>query len=254
MDFSGKVLLVTGATGMAAATARLAAASGAAVYVASLDEAECRALADAVSGAYSACDLTDSAAAAAAVERCIAVHGRIDCLWNAAGISGRRYGDGPVHECSDEGWDATLSHNLRSMFLVNRAVLRHMLARGAGGAIVNMGSISALSPSPAYFATHAYAAAKAGVVGLTLAMAAYYAPHGIRVNAVAPGLVRTPMSRRAQADPEIQAYIARKQPLIRGILEPEQVAEAALFLLSDAASGITGHVLDVDGGWTVAGV
>jgi len=103
-----------------------------------------------------------------------------------------------------------------------------------------------------FFATHAYAAAKGGVIAMTKAMASYYAPHKIRVNAIAPGLVRTPMSRRAQTDDRILAFMKKKQPLLEGLIEPEDVAEAAMFLLSPAAGTITGEVLSIDAGWHVS--
>jgi NAD(P)-dependent dehydrogenase (short-subunit alcohol dehydrogenase family) len=134
-----------------------------------------------------------------------------------------------------------------------RAVLGHMLEARIEGAILNMGSVTAFSPEPRFFATHAYAAAKGAVESLSVAMAAYYAPHRIRVNVIAPGLVRTPMSARAQGDPAILEYIARKQPLVPGILEPDEIARAAVFLMSDEARAITGQVLAVDAGWAVSG-
>ena len=141
--------------------------------------------------------------------------------------------------------------NLRSMFLVCRAALARMIPARAG-TILNMASVSALSPEPRHFAAHAYAAAKGGVIALTTSMAAYYAPMGIRVNAVAPGSVRTPMSRRAQGDAAINEFLRAKQPLPGGFLEPEDVAGLAVFLLSDEARGITGQTYIVDGGWSLA--
>ena len=231
------VLLISGATGIAASTAALARERGAQTFTVALSGAD-------VEG-----DLTRAEVADRAVSACLEQHGRIDALFNCAGISGRRYGDGPVHEMTEEGWDTTMAVNARSMFLLSRAVLKHMLQRGGGGSIVNMSSVTAFSPSPGHFATHAYAASKGAVIALTQAMAAYYAPHRIRVNALAPGLVRTPMSARAQGNPEIMEYMKHKQPLAGGMLEPRDVAASAWFLLSDESSHITGQVLTVDGGW-----
>ena len=109
-----------------------------------------------------------------------------------------------------------------------------------------MGSVTSTSPSPTYFATHAYAAAKGAIAALTRTMASYYAPKGIRVNAVSPGVTRTPMAERAASDPEIVEFIHWKQSLVGRLLEPEDIAGAAAFLLSRDALAITGQVLDVD--------
>ena len=109
------------------------------------------------------------------------------------------------------------------------------------------------SPDVEHFNTHAYATSKAAIIGLTKSMAAYYAEHKVRVNAIAPGLVRTPMSKRAQGDEQILQYMKSKQPLTGGIIEPEDVARASVFLLSDDSAAITGDVLVVDGGWQFNG-
>jgi NAD(P)-dependent dehydrogenase (short-subunit alcohol dehydrogenase family) len=256
---NGKVLLVTGASGIAAATAAHAIDAGARVVAVSLPGEGAEALrarlpgVDVVEG-----DLVAAATAEAAVARCRAVHGRLDAVFNVAGISGRRFGDGPLHECTEEGWDVTMATNVRSMFLVCRAALRQMIAQppapaGGRGVILNMASVLALSPEARHFATHAYAASKGAVLGLTRALAAYYAPHGIRVNAIAPGLVRTPMSARAQGDPAILDLLKTRQPLAGDLIDPSEVARAALFLLGDASRVVTGEVLVVDAGWSVSG-
>lgn len=258
-----RVLLLSGASGIAAETARLAVGEGAKLFFVSLGDAECAALHEEILATTPDCgftrgDLSETAVADRAVAECVARFGRIDALFNVAGISGRRFGDGPLHECSDEGFDVTIRVNLRTMFGLSRAVLRQMLAQDAGengqrGVILNMATVTAYSPQSDFFATHAYAAAKGAVIGMTTAMASYYAPRGIRVNAIAPGLVRTPMSLRAQSDESIRALMEKKQPLVRGILEPEDVARTALFLLSDYARMTTGEVVSVDGGWHVSG-
>ncbi|MCB1246634.1 MAG: SDR family oxidoreductase, partial [Acidimicrobiia bacterium] len=179
--------------------------------------------------------------------------GRIDGLFAVAGGSGRRFGDGPLHEIPLEGWTETLALNGRPAFLAVREAVRSMLDEGGGGSIVLVSSVLATSPSPELFSTHAYAAIKGAEISLASAMAAYYAPHGIRVNVIAPGLVRTPMSERAAADPAIVAFAERKQPLVGGMLEPNQVVPLAAFLLSDDAIAITGQSIAVDGGWSVSG-
>ncbi len=253
-----KVCLITGSTGIGAATARLAAREGAKVFVVSRDGESCRALVEEIGCGYHVADLTISEAVDRAVERCLAQFNRIDALFNVAGISGRRFGDGPVHECTDEGWDVTIETNLKSMFLVCRAIVRQMLDQpvgenGSRGAILNMSSALALAPEPKFFATHAYAASKSAIIGLTRAMAAYYAPHKIRVNAIAPALTRTPMSLRAQRDRDLLEFIKTKQPLSEDLIEADDVARAALFLLSDDARHVTGEVMSVDAGWRVSG-
>jgi len=201
-------------------------------------------------------DLNRPAAADSVLSQCLSKFGRVDGLFNASGLSGSRYGDGPVHECTDEGWEITLAHNLAATFRMCRAVTGRMLQQKPGdggmrGSILNTASVLAERPEPEHFAHHAYAAAKGGVVAMTRSMASYYAPHGIRVNALAPGLVRTPASERAQTE-QLTKLIRSKQPLTAGMTEADDVARAALFLLGDEARAITGAVLAVDGGWSVS--
>jgi NAD(P)-dependent dehydrogenase (short-subunit alcohol dehydrogenase family) len=188
-----------------------------------------------------------------AIERCLSSFGGFDGLYHVAGGSGRRWGDGPLHEISDEGWRLTQELNLTSVFYSNRAAVRQLLSQKTGGTILNLTSVLAFSPSPCYFATHSYAAAKAAIIGLTKSCAALYAPDRIRFNALAPGLVETPMARRAAKDPEITAFIKTKQPLDGGrIGQPSDLTAAAVFFMSDASQFTTGQVLAVDGGWSVA--
>jgi NAD(P)-dependent dehydrogenase (short-subunit alcohol dehydrogenase family) len=180
------------------------------------------------------------------------VFGRFDGLYHVAGGSGRSVGDGPLHEITDVGWDATVDLNLKSLFLSNRAAVRGFLDQGGGGTILNMSSVLAKYPSPRYFATHAYAAAKSAVFGLTRSAASYYATEGIRFNVICPGLVETPMSRRASGDDEIVRFIRTKQPLEGGRVGlATDLDEAVLFFLSDASRYVTGQILAVDGGWSV---
>ena len=181
------------------------------------------------------------------VGRAFAELDRIDALFNGAGISGRPLGDGPVESCTEDAWDTVLATNLKSVFQCCRAAIPKLRAAG-GGAIVNLASVLALVGGDEDFATHAYATSKAGIVGLTRAMAVTYAPEGIRCNAIAPGLIATPMSARAQGDERIRARLPELQPLTGDFGRPEDVAQAAVYLAT--APFVTGAVLTVDGGWT----
>jgi NAD(P)-dependent dehydrogenase (short-subunit alcohol dehydrogenase family) len=172
---------------------------------------------------------------------------QLDALVCAHGISGRRFGDGPVDACTDEGWETVLEANLTSVFRYCRRAVPLLRANG-GGAIVTVSSALGLVGGDEDFATHAYAASKAGVIGLTRAMAATYAREGIRCNVVAPGLIATPMSRRAQEDERIRSRLGELQPLTGDFGRPEDVAGAILYLAT--APFVTGAVLTVDGGWT----
>ncbi len=198
-------------------------------------------------------DATDPRTAAQAIELALSDFGRFDALYHVAGGSGRSFGDGPLDAISDEGWSMTLRLNLDSVFYSNRAAVRQFRRQQTGGAVLNMSSVLAFSPSPKHFATHAYAAAKAAVIGLTKTCAAYYAREGIRFNALAPALVETPMSRRAAEDSAIMSYIASKQPLDGGRIGQVNDADAAVvYFLSDEAKFVTGQVLAIDGGWSVS--
>ncbi len=228
-SLTGKVAVVTGAAGgIGSAVADAFADAGARVV--GLDREQV--------------DLTD----AAAIARAFAPLERIDVLANCAGISGRRLGDGPVETCTDEAWDAVLDANLKSVFLCCRQAIPRLRAAG-GGAIVNLSSVLGLVGGDDDFATHAYAASKAGVIGLSRAVAAHYAREGIRCNVIAPGLIATPMSARAQSDERIRARLSELQPLTGEFGRPEDVAGAVLYLAT--APFVTGAVLTVDGGWTV---
>lgn len=178
--------------------------------------------------------------------------GGLDVLYHVAGASGRKFGDGPLHECTDDGWDATVTRNLKGPFLTNRRAIRGWLEKKQPGVILNMASVLASDPSPRYFDTAAYAASKGGVVALSLQAAARYAKGGIRVNVLAPGLIDTPMAQRACGDPAILKFLETKQPLRRGPGRVEDCTEPAVFLCSDEARFVTGVVLPVDGGWRLS--
>jgi NAD(P)-dependent dehydrogenase (short-subunit alcohol dehydrogenase family) len=250
-----KVALVTGAAGgIGRATALRFAAEGA--RVAALDQHE-DGVAETVAAIGAAggqtlpivANVARGEQVGQAVTQVLKVWGRLDAVFNGVGISGRRWGDGPVDQCTEEAWARVLEVNLTSMFLVCKHTIPALLA--ARGAIVNLSSVLGIVGGDEDFATHAYAASKAGIIGLSRAMAAYYAPHGLRVNVIAPGLIATPMSQRAQDDPHILARLAQLQPLTGAMGTPEDIAAAAAYLISDDARFVTGTVLTVDGGWTV---
>lgn len=254
----GKVTIVTGGSfGIGRAAALRFAAEGARVMMAARREgplAESAAEIAAQTGndqiAYLPTDVSAEAQVARLVESAVERWGRLDGMFNAAGISGRRFGDGPADRCTLEGWNTVLSANLTSIFLCTKYALSSMLPREEGS-IVNLASVLGMVGGDEDFATHAYAASKGGIISFTRAVASHYAPHGIRANVVAPGLIRTGMSTRAQDDPAIIAKLPRLQPLTGDFGSANDVAEAALFLISDEARFITGVVLPVDGGWTV---
>lgn len=198
-------------------------------------------------------DACDPNTARLAIETALREFGGFHGLYHVAGGSGRRQGDGPLHEISDDGWNYTLNENLTSLFYSNRAAAQQFLKQGGGGTVLNMSSVLGFSPSPKFFSTHAYAAAKAAAIGLTKSAAACYAPHDIRFNVIAPALVATPMSQRAQGDEAILEFIKTKQPLDGGrIGRPEDLDSAAVFFMSDESKFVTGQVLAVDGGWSVS--
>ena len=198
-------------------------------------------------------DATDSATAVNAIKTAHKTFGGFDGLYHVAGGSGRKQGDGPLHEITDEGWEYTLRLNLTSIMNSNRAAVRDFLTRGAGGTILNMGSVLGWSPSPKFFSTHTYAATKAAIVGFTRSTAAYYASANIRLNVLAPALVETPMAQRAAHDVVISKFIESKQPLAGGrIGQPEDLDGAAVYFMSDASRFTTGQVLAVDGGLDVS--
>jgi NAD(P)-dependent dehydrogenase (short-subunit alcohol dehydrogenase family) len=183
--------------------------------------------------------------------------GRLDILFHVAGISGRKFGDGPLHECSNEGWERVMQINAFGVFLTNREALRCMLDQpldptGLRGTVVNVGSVLDRAPSPAHFGTLAYAASKGAVRALTLAAAARYAPDRIRFNLVVPGLIDTPMAARAASDSEIRNYLGRRQPMAGGPGSASDVAEAALYLCEPASRFVTGAELVIDGGWSIS--
>jgi NAD(P)-dependent dehydrogenase (short-subunit alcohol dehydrogenase family) len=253
-----RCLIVGGTSGIGLAAATRFLQEGARLVVAGLDDgngpvnlAELQRFGEI---SFRACDAAHEPQVDYLFEKTLHFLGGLDILYHVAGISGRRFGDGPLHECTEAGWQTTIDVNLKSVFLTNRAAVRQFLQQASGGTILNMASVLALSPSPHYFDTFAYAASKGGVIAMSRQAAARYASQGIRVNVLAPGLIDTPMSARAVNDPAIQAFLRTKQPLAQrqGAGQPEDCSEAAVFLCSEEARFITGVVLPVDGGWSIS--
>jgi NAD(P)-dependent dehydrogenase (short-subunit alcohol dehydrogenase family) len=253
---SGKRCLIVGGTsGIGRAAAERFVAEGARLVVAGKSVAEGQAVASHLSRhgeAYFAyADAAEPKEVAVLFSTALDRLGQLDVLYHVAGGSGRQFGDGSLHQCSDDGWYATLRLNLTSVFLTNRAAVRHFLEYG-GGVILNMASVLAFAPSPRYFDTYAYTAAKGGIIAMSREAAARYAADGIRINVIAPGLIDTPMASRAVEDEAIRRFLQTKQPLAKGSGRPEDCADAAVFLCSDESRFITGAVLPVDGGWCVS--
>jgi NAD(P)-dependent dehydrogenase (short-subunit alcohol dehydrogenase family) len=246
----GKASLVTGAaSGIGRATALVFADEGAKLLLADVDETgggeTARLAGD--RGAevfFIECDVSDSAQVEALVQGCVERFGRLDCAFNNAGISGE---SARLAEYEEEVWNRVLAVNLTGVFLCMKSELRQMVAQ-CGGAIVNAASLLGVTGYPTL---GAYNAAKHGVVGLTRTAALEYASHGIRVNAVCPGWIETPMvmdsGPQPASIPAVYNALAGLMPLGR-LGKPEEVAAAVAWLCSDAASFVTGHPLLVDGG------
>lgn len=247
MRLKEKVALVTGAgRGIGAATAIRLASEGAVVVVADRDLPEAEAIAGEIhdrGGEASVwrVDVSRRDQVEGMVDQAVARHGRIDVLCNIAGIAP----SSPLLDQSDADWQSTLDVNLTGVFLCMQAGGR-VMARQGSGSIVNMASTNGLVGEATM---GAYNASKFGVVGLTMTAAIEMAPLGVRVNAVAPGLIRTRLSQAfLDKNPEMaRGYVREKIPLGR-VGTPEEVAAAIAFLASDDASFITGHALVVDGG------
>jgi NAD(P)-dependent dehydrogenase (short-subunit alcohol dehydrogenase family) len=249
------IVIIGGTTGLGLSAAQACVAAGARLVVVGRSSDSARAAGKLLGPAAKALvgDAIQPATAVRAIRAALKSFGGFHGLYHVAGGSGRRLGDGPLHEITDAGWAATLDLNLTSLFNSNRAAAQQFLKQGSGGSVLNMGSVLGFSPSPRYFGTHTYAAAKAAVIGLTKASAAYYAPQNIRFNVLAPALVATSMSRRAAGDDAIMKFVAAKQPLDGGRIGlPADLDAAAVYFLSDASRFVTGQVLAVDGGWCVS--
>jgi len=250
MLLKDKVALVTGAgVGIGRAIAMACSREGAKVVVADFNETtghEAVALIKSAGGeaAFVQADVSDEQQVANMVSFCIATFGGLDVACNSAAVS---RGSGPIHQFERKVFDDTLEMCLTNTFLCQKYQVEHMLTKGFGS-IVNISSNASLKGQPY---NTAYAAAKAGVNTLTMSSAAEYGSKGIRINAVSPGVIRTPgVEKYFEEQPKIAEGLKRSAVMNR-IGEPEEIAEAVVFLLSDRASFITGQILSVDGGQAV---
>jgi NAD(P)-dependent dehydrogenase (short-subunit alcohol dehydrogenase family) len=252
LDFSGQAVLITGgASGIGRATALAFAERGAMVAIGDTDEQQGResiALIEqrGVRGLFVPTDVTQSKDVQALVEQTVRAFGRLDCAFNNAGIS---HPPKPIGELDEAIFERVLAVDLRGVFLCLTYELRHMVKAGKG-AIVNTTSVAGLFPEAG---SAAYVAAKHGVIGLTKTAAIENADRGIRVNALAPGWVRTPMTKKWDEDAAFNAQLKAATPMHRGA-EPEEIAGTVLFLCSDAASYISGQTHVVDGAQTIRGL
>jgi NAD(P)-dependent dehydrogenase (short-subunit alcohol dehydrogenase family) len=245
----GKVAIITGAgSGIGQATSRIFAREGAKLVLADVvEEGGNRTLklvqdlgAQAV---FVKCDVAKMADVEATVAKAVQTYGRLDCAFNNAGIEGQR---GETHECSEENWARVIAIDLTGVWLCMKAELAQMLKQGGGGAIVNTSSIAGLTGGAGL---PAYIASKHGVAGLTRAAALEYGRHNIRVNAVCPGPIRTPMlNKLLKRRDDAEAKLARAEPL-RRLGEPSEIGETVAWLCSDRASFVHGLPMPVDGGF-----
>ena len=245
--FAGKIALVTGAaSGIGRATALAFAARGAHVIIADHNEEHGMAVESSIrerggSARFVRADMLIPEEIRAMVRETIHIYGGLDYAFNNAGIEGDQ---ATTAECSEENWNRVIDVNLNGVWHCMREELLNMLARG-GGVIVNCSSVAGLT---GFRAIPAYVASKHAVIGLTKAAALEYASQNIRVNAVCPGVIQTPMiSRFTQGDPQAEALMVSQEPIGR-LGTPDEVASAVLWLCSGDASFVTGHSLVVDGG------
>jgi meso-butanediol dehydrogenase / (S,S)-butanediol dehydrogenase / diacetyl reductase len=245
--FQSRVVIITGSgSGLGRVLAHSFAGEGAAVVVADVVDQRATTVADEISEAGGSSlaqitDVTNAAGVEAMVGAARETFGSVDILVNNAA----KATDADFLEVSEEAWDEDVAIALKGSFLCSQAVLGDM-TENRSGVIINISSVNAF----AYFGNEAYSAAKAGIVNLTRSLAVRYGPFGVRVNAIAPGTLRTPAwEERRQKDSDVFDRVAKWYPLGR-IGEPEDVAGAALFLASDEAAWISGAVLPVDGGLT----
>ena len=249
-SLEGKVALVIGGgSGIGRASALAFIREGAKVVVADVNTSGGEETLDRIKGMggeaiFVRADVSSAAAVEAMVSRTVESYGRVDCAFNNAGISVPMRG--PMHEFPEEMWDRVVNINMKGVWLCMKYEIPRMLQTG-GGTIVNTASIMGLVGSPT--GNMAYNASKHAVVGMTKTAAIEYAQSGIRVNAVCPGYILTPLVEQGiLSDPGQEEKIIGRHPMGR-LGKPEEIAESVVWLCSDAASFVTGHTMTVDGGY-----
>ena len=243
IDLRGKVAVVTGCNGgMGLEVTRALAEVGALVVAADLQEHASESLGSIAGVTYRQTDVSSESAVVALIGAALELHGRLDCAVNAAAIE---FETVRLADCDTADFDRLMRINLRGVFLCMKYQLKAMLDRGVGGSIVNLASTTSFQPGRIQ---PAYTTSKHAVVGLTRQAAIDYAPDGIRVNAIAPGNIDTPMLRNALARRGLEADAVEKRMPMRRFGHSHEIASAALWLCSDASSFTTGHVLTVEGG------
>lgn len=248
-EFEGKVAVVTGAsTGIGEATAVAFAAQGAKVVLADIDEEGGHQVVSSIRAGggdafFVRTDVSRADDVEALIKETVRTYGRLDCACNNAGIQGD---EAPTAEWTEENWDRVVNVNLKGVWLCVKYEILEMLKTG-GGSIVNMSSVNAYTAWPNLAP---YVASKHGINGLTKSAAREYAAKGIKINAVAPGIIRTPMNVERLTNPEAEARLVAMEPIGR-LGAPEEVAAAVLWLCGEASSFVTGHCLVVDGGYLI---
>lgn len=242
-------IVISGSRGIAAEVIQACSERGYSVFILGGEEEESRTLAESITecAGFSAIDLRNESEVESAFALAKNQLGGITDVISIAGGSGRKFGDGSLENMSLSAWNQTLELNLTTAFLTLREGLRALSE--SGGSITLTSSVLGSNPSPLRFGTQAYALSKAAINGLVHLAAASYVDKNIRINAIAPALVATPMSQRAIASSEITDYITKKQPLTRRALVPMELVSSYLYLLENSA--ITGQIITVDAGWSV---
>ncbi|CAG5006941.1 Glucose 1-dehydrogenase 4 [Dyadobacter sp. CECT 9275] len=242
------IVIIGGTTGLGFSAAKAFVKNGANVVVVGRNPENCL-VAELELGSSARAkqgDATHPHTSLAAIQLCIREFGSFDGLYHVAGGNGKKYGDGPLHTLTLEGWNKTLDLNLTSLMLSNQAAVQAFTGMNKGGTILNMSSVLGIAPSSAPFEDHAYSTAKSAVIGFSKSIAATYASKNIRVNVIAPGILNNTIYQ----DEYVEKFVFGKQVLDGGRFGLSSDADgAAVYFMSDYSRFTTGQILSVDGGW-----